>query len=198
MNSLNKYLRDSKYNVEKSKFLVDGFSQGFDLGYRGPLEVNQTSPNLKFIIGDPIELWNKVMKEVQEKRYAGPFEKIPFKHYIQPPIGLVPKDDGKKTRLIFHLSYPRDTSDSVNYNTPEELKTVQYNSFEDAVRLCLKIGKNCYGAKSDLTAAFRHICIMKKYWKFLIMKAVSPIDHKTYYFVDKCLPFGAAISCSVF
>ena len=30
------------------------------------------------------------------------------------------------------------------------------------------------------------------------MKAVSPIDGKTYYFVDKCLPFGASISCSHF
>ena len=30
------------------------------------------------------------------------------------------------------------------------------------------------------------------------MKAKSPLDGKWYYFVDKCLPFGAAISCSIF
>ena len=30
------------------------------------------------------------------------------------------------------------------------------------------------------------------------MKAVSPLDGKTYYFVDKCLPFGASISCALF
>ena len=40
--------------------------------------------------------------------------------------------------------------------------------------------------------------IKRKHWKFLIMKAESPIDGKTYYFVDKCLPFGASISCSHF
>ena len=28
--------------------------------------------------------------------------------------------------------------------------------------------------------------------------AVSPIDGKTYYFIDKCLPFGASISCAHF
>ena len=28
--------------------------------------------------------------------------------------------------------------------------------------------------------------------------AISPIDGKKYYFVDKCLPFGAAISCALF
>ena len=30
------------------------------------------------------------------------------------------------------------------------------------------------------------------------MKAKSPFDGKFYYFVDKCLPFGAAISCAIF
>ena len=30
------------------------------------------------------------------------------------------------------------------------------------------------------------------------MKAKSPLDGKTYYFIDKCLPFGASISCSHF
>ena len=30
------------------------------------------------------------------------------------------------------------------------------------------------------------------------MKAQSPIDNQWYYFVDKCMPFGAAISCSHF
>ena len=42
-------------------------------------------------------LWNKVMKEVEAKRFAGPFEKIPFDNFIQSPIGLVPKDGGKST-----------------------------------------------------------------------------------------------------
>ena len=36
------------------------------------------------------------------------------------------------------------------------------------------------------------------HWCLLIMKAESPIDGKIYYFVDKCLPFGASISCSHF
>ena len=38
----------------------------------------------------------------------------------------------------------------------------------------------------------------KEHWKFLVMKAKNPIDHKWYYFVDKCMPFGASISCSHF
>ena len=30
------------------------------------------------------------------------------------------------------------------------------------------------------------------------MKTVSPLDGKAYYFIDKCLPFGASISCTIF
>ena len=60
------------------------------------------------------------MTEVQAKRYTGPYEKVPYEFFIQSPIGLVPKDKGKKTRLIFHLSYPRD-GDSVNSGIPQKI-----------------------------------------------------------------------------
>ena len=113
---------------------------------------------------------------------------------------MVPKDGGRKTRLIFHLSYPRNTGRSVNANTPEELAKVNYKSFDDAVKICIKVGKGkvVYLGKSDLSNAFRNLPINKKFWKYLVMKAQSPIDGKWYYFVDKCLPFGASISCKIF
>ena len=185
---------------KRTKFIINGFKNGFELGYDGPTEVQQKSPNLKFTIGDETELWNKVMKEVKEKRYAGLYEEIPFKNFIQSPIGLVPKDGGKKTRLIFHLSYPRNVQPpkSVNANTPKEKSRVKYVDFNEAIELCLKAGRNCKIAKSDMSNAFRNLPIRKEDWKYLIMKAKSPIDEKYYYFIDKCLPFGASISCAVF
>ena len=193
-------LKLSKYDEKETQFLIDGFSNGFSLGYCGPKDVKITSPNLKFReVGDATTLWNKVMKEVKENRYAGPFEQIPFDNYIQSPIGLVPKDGDKDTRLIFHLSYPRGKfSKSVNSNTPPELCKVQYPDFNKAVQLCIKEGKSCHIAKSDMKSAFRNLGIRKSDWRYLVMKAVSPVDGKTYYFVDKCLPFGASISCSHF
>ena len=140
------------------------------------------------------------MKEVKEGRYAGPFANVPFDNYIQSPIGLVPKDGGNKTRLIFHLSHPRDPErgTSVNGSTPEELTSVKYLTFDDAVRLCIKAGPGCYIGKSDMTSAFRHLGMKKKHWRYLVMKAQNPTDHRWYYFVDKCMPFGASISCSHF
>ena len=127
----------------KTEFLINGFENGFSLGYVGPDDIKQTAPNLKFRgVGYKTILWNKVIKEVKLKRYAGPFEEILFKDaYIQSPIGLVPKDNGKDTRLI---SYPEDTDKSVNANTDKNLCSVQYPDFNKAVQLCIKAGRHCF------------------------------------------------------
>ena len=52
--------------------------------------------------------------------------------------------------------------------------------------------------KSDMRSAFHNLGMMRKYFPCLMIKAKSPIDGQTYYFVDKCLPFGASISCAHF
>ena len=201
---LEKYLKDTGYDEKKTEFLVTRFKEGFDLGYRGEEKVQMRSPNLKFFIGDKVELWNKVMKEVETGRYAGPFKEIPFDNFIQSPIGLVPKDGGSKTRLIFHLSFPKNESSSVNANTPKELSTVKYQDFDDAVRIILNEERLTadnmfvYLGKSNLSHAFRNLPMNKKFWRYLVMKAQSPFDDNWYYFIDKCLPFGVAISCAVF
>ena len=89
-------------------------------------------------------------------------------------------------------------STSINANTPEELSKVKYKDLDEAIKICLKEGKDCHAGKSDMSSAFRHLGIAKNWWKFLVMKAKNPEDNKWYYFVDKCLPFGASISCSHF
>ena len=196
---LEKLLKETGYPEDETKELVNGFRFGFDLGYRSSRKKEMKAKNLRFTVGNEKELWRKVMSEVKEKRYAGPYSQIPFKtDYIQSPIGLVPKDKGQKTRLIFHLSYPRGEGTSVNACTLPELTHVNYADFDQAVRLCLKNGVNCKIGKSDLSAAFRRLPIKPKFWRYLIMKAKNPTDHKFYYFIDKCLPFGASISCALF
>ena len=121
VNSFKKLLDETEYDSKESKWLIDSFSQGFGLGYRGKsIDIQRYAPNLKLRIGNQTILWNKVMKEVKLKRFAGPFETPPFTDFIQSPIGLVPKDGGKSTRLIFHLSYPCE-GDSINSCTPKDL-----------------------------------------------------------------------------
>ena len=123
---------------------MDGFKHDFSIGYEGPTDVRLRSPNLKFRgVGNKTILWNKMMKEVSLKHYAGPFKQIPFSNFIQSPIGLVPKDYGKNTRLIFHLSYPRGKGlkKFVNAHTLKSKCTVEYPEFDNSVWLREKTAK---------------------------------------------------------
>ena len=168
------------YPQDKAKYLVDRFCYGFDIKYCGPKKVHRTANNLILRVGSKTELWNKVMMEVKDGRYTGPFTEIPFKYYIQSPIGLVPKDTGKMMRLIFHLSYPKGTDESVNVGIPYEFCKVKYPDFEDAVRLCIEAGCYCVIAKSDMARAFRNVPLKKSVWRYLILKAEHPISKKIY------------------
>ena len=206
-NRLEALLRETAYDSEKTQWVLDGFRNGFDLGYRRPSNLQRRAPNLKLRVGSELELWNKVMKEVKLDRFAGPYKEIPFKNFIQSPIGLVPKDGSKSTRLIFHLSYPCDGL-SVNSETPDEYCLVKYPNFSEAIGRCLEeikileasgiFGGPIFIGKLDMTSAFRNLGIRPDQYFLLVMKAKSPLDHKWYYFFDKNLPFGASSSCKIF
>ena len=204
VDELHQLLVASQYNSTETQFLLKGFSEGFDLCYTGPSKCCDKSRNIPFSVGNKVILWNKIMKEVEAKRVAGPFEQPPFEYYVQSPIGLVPKA-GNQTRLIFHLSFDFDeVHKSINYYIPSELSSVRYNDIDTAVRFSLKVlewlGNTTplwYG-KSDIKSAFRLLGLKPGVWWLLIMAAVNPETNQLRYFVDKCLPFGASISCSHF
>ena len=189
-------LQQSNYPEDKTQFLGRGFKEGFDPGYSGPTDIHLESKNLKLRVGNETVLWNKITKEVKCKRYAEPFTKIPYNNFIQSPVGLVPKGDND-TRLIFHLSHPRDGG-SVNGCMPKELCTVRYCDFTQAIQACMELGITCKLGKSDMKGAFRNLCMKPSQFYLLVLKARSPLDGRMYYFIDKCLPFGASISCAHF
>ena len=87
-------LNEAGYDRDKTDYVIKGFREGFSIEYEGKTEIKRTAPNLKLNVGNETVLWNKVMKEVKNKRYAGPFVDPPFENFIQSPIGLVPKDGG--------------------------------------------------------------------------------------------------------
>ena len=177
------------------------------MGYQGPEKRRDTSNNIPFTpgVGDKWEMWDKMLKEMEKGRFAGPYSDIPFENFVQSPVGLVPKA-GNKTRLIFHLSYDFQNGKSINHWTPKEICTVNYNDLDQAVRLILKLMKQrnyqgpIFFAKSDLMSAFRILPILPKQRNYLIMKAENPnVTPRTFfYFIEKNLSFGGSISCSHF
>ena len=75
----------------------------------------------------------KIAKELSEDKIARPFTEPPFKNFRVSPIDLVEKKTKGEYRMIHHLSYPR--GDSVNDFIDPELCTVQYTSFDQAIKM---------------------------------------------------------------
>ena len=217
-------LREAKYDPDEIAFLDDRFRNGFDIGYQGPTNRHSESHNLPLKVGSKTQLWKKVMKEVKLDRMAGPFMQIPYENYIQSPVGLVPKKGADQTRMIFHLSFDfknnkfknqtedgnecQSENNSLNHHTPKEICTVYYNDLDHAVRAYLQLkslseypkeAKNLvYGGQTNIKSAFRLIPLKKSCWKWLILKVQDLVSGQWKFFVDKCLPFGASISCAIF
>ena len=91
--------------------------------------------------------------ESRANRIEGPFVSPPFQNLHISPIGLQPKKNLGEFRLIHHLSYPRGLS--VNDGILPELKSVSYQSIDDAVSAIKWMGQGCYMAKTDIKSAFR-------------------------------------------
>ena len=117
---------------------------------------------------------------------------------------------------------------SVNHFTPKEKCAVHYRDLDYAIAVYLRVlegneprtknysrnaneqrwqnefdnhrrlKRQVFAGKSDLRSAFRILGLSEDSWKWLVMKAQDPNTSEWNYFVDKCLPFGASISCSHF
>ena len=139
---LEQLLQQSNYDESETAFLMDGFTNGFDIGYTGPENCQSRSENIPLTLGSHSDLWQKIMKEVKAERVTGLFNEVPFANFMQSPIGLVPKAGGK-TRMIFHLSFDfdKDKELSLNAYTPKEWCSMKYNNLDAAVMYCLELVK---------------------------------------------------------
>ena len=123
---------------------------------------------------------------------AGPFDTTPFQNFQVSPIGLVRKKNSNKFRTIFHLSYPKSGSTSINFSISKEDFSLQYVTIDDAIEGIKRYGPGCFLAKTDIESAFRLIPIHPDEYELLGMCW----EGKHYY--DKVLPFGLRSAPSIF
>ena len=174
---------------DDAEYLVNGFTNGFRLGYSGQ-RTSALSPNLKSCIDNPDTVTKKLNTEVALGRIRGPFECPPLPNLRVSPIGLVPKKAANEFRLIHHLSFPHGSS--INDHIDPEFSSVHYATFDDAIAMLISLGTGTLMAKTDIADAFRLI-------------PVHPDDHNLLgiswdgsYYYDTCLPMGASSSCAIF
>ena len=130
----------------------------------------------------------KLLKEVKLGRMIGPFSKKPIANLRVSPVGLAPKSDNG-WRLITHLSFPNHSS--INDFIGEEHCKVKYTSFDAVIEMIADLGKSALITKVYISQAFRLLPINLADFDLGIKFDGS-------FYVDKCLPMGCAISCSLF
>jgi hypothetical protein len=171
--------------------LCNNFKFGVHIGFQG-----QRSPrfsrNLPTAFANPDIVSSNLATEVSLGRIAGPFDSPPFKNFQVSPIGLVPKKNSNKFRTIFHLSYPKSGSTSINCSIPKEDYSLQYVRIDDAIEGIKQFGAGCFLAKTDIESAFRLVPIHPDDYELLGMCW----EGKYYY--DKVLPFGLRSAPSIF
>ena len=141
---------------------------------------------------NPTIVSSNLANEVSLGRMAGPFDTPPFQNFQISPIGLVPKKNSDKFRTIFHLSYPKSGSTSINSGISKEDFSLQYVTIDDAIEGIKRFGPGSFLAKTDIESAFRLIPVHPDDYELLGMKW----EGKYYY--DKVLPFGLRSAPAIF
>lgn len=187
VNNLHKLVR-SYPDRKVAHLLAQGFEGGFLLNYHGP-RIKVEFRNMKSAIQHSNELAEKIKKEIDLGRVLGPFSAPPISNLRCNPVGLLPKKQGG-WRMITNLSHP--FGESVNDYIDQQFCSVNYSSFDDAINIIQTKGQGALMAKMDISSAFRLLPISPREFCLLGFKF-----DKSYY-IDKCLPMGCSVSCSLF
>ena len=177
------------YNSRIAYRLIKGFSEGFKINYQGP-RITTTAPNLGSAYENPDVVDDKLRKERELGRIAGPFDSPPFANLRISPLGVIPKKTPGEFRMIHHLSYPKGAS--INDSIPPEFSTVKYASVDDAISIIQRQGKGCAMAKTDVRSAFRIVPVHPSDYPLL------GFQWKEKWYYDKTLPMGCSSSCQIF
>ena len=167
------------------KKLCSELREGARIGYSGPRRP-RFSNNLPTAYLNPELVTGNLADEVAKGRTMGPFPTPPppFENFQVSPIGLAPKTHSDKFRTIFHLSFPKSETSSINYFIEKDDFSLQYITIDNAIAAIQKFGPGCYMGKTDIESAFRLIPVHLDDWELLGM-----CWNGQYYF-DKALPFG--------
>ena len=114
----------------------------------------------------------------------GPFPTPSLKIFRFHRLVLSPKKHSHKFRTIFHLSFLKSGTSSVNYFIEKDYFSLQYITIDNAIAAIQKFGPGCYMGKTDIESAFRLIPVHPNDWELLGM-----FWNGQYYF-DKVPPFG--------
>ena len=137
---------------------------------------------------------NLLSKEVEKGYMYGPFPSPPFQNYRVSPIGIAEGKYSDKKRLILDLSSPynNDKHMSINDLIDKSDCSMSYVKIDDAIDIILRLGRNSWLCKFDISDAFKICPISPSQWPLFCVKW-----QEVYYFFVR-LTFGCRSSPKIF
>ena len=172
-----------------AKFLINGFSFGFDLAFAGN-DISQSCNNNLTVNKNPNVALSHIQSEITKGRIAGPFKFPPFDKFRCSPLALREKSTPGQFRLLHNLSYPHNGT-SVNENIPKDFSHTSYATIDDALEIISSL-HSPYLAKADIAEAFRLLPLHPNCYN------LTGFRLNDLYYYDRCLPMGASSSCAIF
>jgi hypothetical protein len=197
---LRQLLIQAGYDPVLTQYLFMGFTFGFKLGMDKPLaqvtaaiQANKSAKrsNHKSALQNPQAMELKLVKELKADRMLGPFIGPVLPNTIVSPLGLVPKKELGKFRVIHDLSYPKSAS-SVNSAIPKYERSVSYDSVDTAIALIRRVGRGAVLCKTDIEHAYKLMPIAEEDIPAL---GIRWFQHWLY---DCTLPMGSCSGCAIF
>ena len=128
-------------------YLRRGLSHRFHIGFQRDTRLKSTNRNHRSVLHNPVVVHSHVSDEVK----AGRLKTEATAVHIS-PIGIVPKTQPGKWRLIVDLSHPQ--GGSINDGIDPSVCSLKYASVDEAVEVIRRWGPGTLLAKLDLKAAY--------------------------------------------
>lgn len=175
-----------------------GLKNGFKTGITSTITSTYIPDNHASALRNPQVIINHIQLELSLGRYSGPY--FPFQlqkligHFRTAPLGVVPKSQTDKFRIIQDLSFPRDDLflKSVNFEINSQDFPCEWSGFPQCFFIVAHAPPATEAAVFDVDAAYRNI-------------PVHPDDQRHYcvmwdnlVYIDHCVAFGASSSAGLF
>lgn len=147
---------------------------------------------------DPSFISTYIADEQAAGRYSEAFSPSELEarigHFITSPLGLVPKPNSSKLRMIQDLSFPRadPSCPSVNSFINSDDFPTAWGTFEETAKLILSLPEGCRTATFNISAAYRITPVHPLQQNFVCVLWQGKV------YVDRAVCFGLASSAGVF
>lgn len=175
-----------------------GLRDGFHTGVSSTVTRTYTPNNHASAQLHSDSVSSHIHSELTLGRYSGPFLLDQLESLIGPfrtaPLGIIPKPNSDKMRLIQDLSYPRQDPiySSVNSEIDSSRFPCEWGSFVQCFFFVARSPVGTQVAVFDVESAYRIIPICP---------AEQPhfcISWNNQFYIDHCAPFGSASACGLF